>query len=167
MPALLTFFISWVVSFALIFLTEVSLLGHDISDVMVLCRGIGISWVIALLFALGASFKGRSAFQLMPETSGRKNPADAEYDQYQGGVAGGGHLYFFPECLVFHPNASNPNRSDIKIRYANIATVKPSMLNTILITTKDGSVHRFTVNDKNQWVSDIMAKADNNNNVSA
>ncbi len=168
MPAFVTFIISWLVSFALIFLTEVSLLGHDISDGMVLCRGLIISWVFAFLFALGVSAKGRSAFQLVPEKNSR-NSSDESYKQYPGGLSNhfnrgiidSGSLYLFPDSLVFHPGKSSLCHTDIRIKYNNIANVKPSIINTIMIYTKDGENHRFAVENKHQWVSDINVRVNN------
>lgn len=166
MPPFVSFIISWLVSFALIFLSEVSLLEHDMTDGRVLCRDLIISWVFAFLFALGLSAKGRSAFQLMPETTGRKNPADETYKQYPGGpsnhfnrgVADAGHLYLFPDSLVFHPGESSLYQSDIRIKYISISDVRPSTLNTIMVSIKEGETHRFAVEDKYQWVTDIKAR---------
>ena len=166
MPVFLTFIISWIVSLVLIFLSEVSLLQHDFSDGTVLCRDVLISWIIALVFALGRAVKGRTAFQLLPESEFRSTSADESYKQYPGGpanhfnagTADEGHLYFFPDSLVFHPHTKGPHRADVTIKYNNIADVKPSILNSIIVNTRDEKSHRFAVENKHQWVSDIKAR---------
>ncbi|MBO4373608.1 MAG: hypothetical protein J5829_00715 [Lachnospiraceae bacterium] len=164
MPAFVSFIIAWICSFALVFLSEVSLLEHSISDV--LCRDMLISWIIALLFAIGVSVKGNTAFQLLPEDSLKNDPADVEYKQYPGGPANHfngqtsdcGHLYLFPDSLVFHPYSPKTHRPDFTIKYSNIEKIKPSSLNSIIIITKDEKKHRFAVENKQQWVSDISSK---------
>lgn len=125
-----------------------------------------ISWVIAIIFTVLRSVtKGEIDTQKL--ISG-----DPDYTAYPGDVANwdtgaediGGHLYFFPESLVFHP--LQKDKSQIKDRiidYKNIVDVKQgNAVNKIQIESNDGTSDIFAVHNKDKWIHQIKKKAEIN-----
>ena len=123
-----------------------------------------ISWVIAFIFTVLRSVtKGEIDTQKL--ISG-----DPDYTAYPGDVANwamgteelGGHLYFFPESLVFHPLPKDKMQLKDRIMpYKDIVDVRQgNAVNKILIESNDGSSETFAVHNKEKWIQQIRKKAD-------
>lgn len=125
-----------------------------------------ISWILSFIFTVLRSVtKGEIDTQKL--ASG--NP---DYEAYQGDVANhcfssediGGHLYFFPESLVFH---SKPNKDKVQVKdwilpYDDITGVRQGpAINKILIESKNGTTDVFAVHNKDKWIKKIRSKMKN------
>ncbi len=122
-----------------------------------------ISWTIAFIITVLRSVtKGEIDTQKLL-TSGIP-----DYEAYPGDVSNHsvgaeeipGHLYFFPESLVFHAVMKDKVQiQDWILDYKDIADVRqgPS-INKIVVEAKDGAVDVFAVHSKDKWISQIRAK---------
>lgn len=122
-----------------------------------------ISWVLSIIFTVLRSVtKGEIDTQKLAS-------GDPDYTAYPGDVANhcinnedmGGHLYFFPESLVFHPL---PDKDKVQLKdwilpYAEISDVRQGpAINKILIESKSGTEDIFAVHNKEKWISQVKSK---------
>ena len=122
-----------------------------------------ISWVIAFIFTvLHSVTKGEIDTQ-------RLSSGNPDYEAYPGDVANhcfstediGGHLYFFPDSLVFHPMPvkDKPQIKDWILPYKEITKVGHGpAINKILIGSGDDNIDVFSVHNKEKWISKIKSK---------
>ena len=159
----LIFLLIWLLSTAFI-----TFMGYGLfPEVSIFVTGVIaclISWVIAFIFTVLKSVtKGEIDTQKL--ISG-----EPDYAAYPGDVANmslenediGGHLYFFPESLVFHPLPKDKVQLPDRIMpYKEIVDVRQgNAVNKILIESNDGSADIFAVHNKDKWMQQIRKKAD-------
>ena len=121
------------------------------------------SWCVALGITTLFSVSKKEIRQVQKEAAEK-----SKYNKYQGGPANhhrgiettNGRLFFFPDSLVFHPHSYRVEIDDLAIPYADIADVRidEEDKHHILVESKDGSKHIFTVGDKEKWIADIREK---------
>ncbi len=121
-----------------------------------------IAWVIAIIImVLRSVTKGEIDTQKL-------DGGDPDYEAYPGDVANhsvgtediGGHLYFFPESLVFHPlKKDDVQLKDWILPYKDITDVRQGpAINKILIESKGGFSDVFAVHSKDKWINRIRGK---------
>ncbi|MBO5550511.1 MAG: hypothetical protein J5966_01010 [Lachnospiraceae bacterium] len=122
-----------------------------------------ISWITSFIFTILRSVT-KEEIDTQKLASG-----DADYEAYPGDVANhcfssediNGHLYFFPESLVFH---SLPNKDKLQVKdwilpYDDITGVKHGpAINKILIESKSGATDVFAIHNRERWITRIKSK---------
>ena len=120
-----------------------------------------ISWVVAMLFTVFRSVS-KGEIELVQKEAAER----AKYKGYPGSAANhiiginniNGHLYMFPESLVFHPHTLDENKEDWNLPYEDIAEVKVDPeTKKLCIESKSGTTDRFAVADRQKWINDINA----------
>jgi hypothetical protein len=99
----------------------------------------------------------------------RINLPDGETVQYSGGAnhflgveARGGYLYLTNRNLIFQPHDFNIQTEGVSIPLEEITEVKPILSlgivpNGVAVTTRDGAINKFVVNQRKVWISRLRA----------
>jgi len=134
-----------------------------ITDVKIFA--ITISWFVAFFIVMIHYHRQGRIHVALPETD--EPDEELDYDAHMGSFANhvvgkaakGGHLYFFPDMLVFHPNKNNMQLKDWKLPYKEIASVTLGKAEkSICIKSKSGRIDYFFVNRRAQWVNGIETR---------
>ena len=127
-----------------------------------------VSWFVAFFIVMIHYHRQGRIHVRSLEDEDDGDDEELDYGAHMGGFANrvvgksarGGHLYFFPDMLVFHPNPTPGQQTkDWKLAYRDIAAVTLGKTEkSICITSKKGKVDYFFVSRRAQWVNGIEAR---------